>query len=347
MELRIQGRAVGPQHPPFVVAELSGNHNGSLDRAVALIEAAKNAGADAVKLQTYTPDTITIDHTSPEFRISGGLWDGRTLYDLYREAHTPWDWHPTMFNRARELGLIIFSSPFDSTAVDFLETLDCPAYKIASFEIVDLPLIRQAARTRKPLIMSTGMANLGEVQEAVTAALEAGCEDLVLLHCISSYPTPSEDTNLRTMPHLGEAFGVPIGLSDHTSGTAVSVAAIALGACVIEKHITLARSDGGADALFSLEPSEFRSLVQDCRTAHSALGRIHYDAMACEAENAIFRRSLYFVSDVAEGELIRPAHVRSIRPGHGLPPKLYDNVLGRRARSSIARGTPVSWELIL
>jgi len=344
--VQISETSIGSGRPPFVVAELSGNHNGSIDRAIALIEAAKQAGADAVKLQTFTADTLTIDHAGPEFRISGGLWDGRRLYDLYQEASTPWEWHPVLFAKARQLGLAVFSTPFDPSAVDFLETLECPAYKIASFEIVDLPLIRKAAATGKPLIMSTGIANLGEIQEAVQAAREGGCRDLVLLHCISSYPAPAEDYNLLTIANLRETFGVPVGLSDHTHGTAVAVASIALGSCLVEKHMTLARSDGGPDAAFSLEPDEFRTLVQDCRTAYSALGRVHYDEKGCEAGSAIFRRSLYFVADVQEGEVIKPSHVRSIRPGFGLLPKHLDSVIGRRATSRITRGTPVSWSLL-
>jgi pseudaminic acid synthase len=343
---RIAGRTIGRSYPPLIVAELSGNHNGTLQRALALVDAAKEAGADAIKLQTYTADTLTIDHTGPEFRISGGLWDGRTFYDLYRQAHTPWEWQKQLFERARALELLVFSSPFDGSAIDFLETLDCPAYKIASFEIVDLPLIRKAAATGKPLIISTGMANLDEISEAVTAARAGGCRDLALLHCISSYPAPAADSNLLTLPHLADAFSVPAGLSDHTTGTSVAVAAVALGACVIEKHMTLARSDGGPDAAFSLEPHEFRQLVLDCSTAYAALGRVHFDLKGSEAGNINFRRSLYFVADVNEGQLIGPEHVRSIRPGYGLPPKYFDQVVGRRVVRTVKFGTPVSWELL-
>lgn len=336
---------LGSVRPPLIVAELSGNHNGSIERAFALIEAAKQAGADAVKFQTYTADTLTIDHNSPEFVLSGGPWDGRTLHDLYREASTPWDWHPALFTKARELGLLAFSSPFDPTAVDFLESLDCPCYKIASFEIVDLPLVRKAASTGKPLIMSTGIANLGEIQEAVDAARAGGCMDLVLLHCISSYPAKAEDANLLTLPNLRETFGVPVGLSDHTPGTAVAVASIALGACMVEKHMTLARADGGPDATFSLEPMEFSALVKDCRDAYAALGRVHYDSKGCEAGSATVRRSLYFVTDIDKGEIITTKHVRSIRPGFGIGPKYLDDVIGSRATTKITRGTPVSWNL--
>lgn len=345
-EITIAGRRIGGSQPPLIVAELSGNHNGSLDRALALIDAAKAAGADAVKLQTYTADTITLDHPGPEFRIAGGPWDGRSLYELYQEAHTPWDWHKAMFERARAHGLLIFSAPFDPTAVDFLETLDCPAYKIASFELVDLPLIRKAAATGKPLIMSTGMANLAEIEEAVAAAREAGGGELVLLHCISSYPAPDEDSNLLTLPDLKDSFSVPVGLSDHTLGTAVAVAAVALGACLVEKHMTLARSDGGPDSTFSMEPGEFAALTADCRAAHAALGRVHYDLKGSEAGNIQFRRSLYFVADLAAGDRIEARHVRSIRPGVGLPPKFLERVLGRQATRAVSRGTPVTWDVI-
>jgi pseudaminic acid synthase len=345
-QITIAGRRVGRGEPPLIVAELSGNHNGSLDRAMALIDAAKEAGADAVKMQTYTADTITIDHPGAEFRIAGGPWDGRTLYGLYEEAHTPWAWHAAMFARARAHGMLVFSAPFDDTAVDFLETLACPAYKIASFELVDLPLIRKAASTGKPLILSTGMANLEEIGEAVGAARGAGCAELVVLHCVSSYPAPDEDTNLLTLPHLAEAFSVPAGLSDHTLGTAVAVAAIGLGAVLIEKHLTLARADGGPDSGFSLEPDEFAALARDCRAAYAALGRVHYDLKGSEAGNIQFRRSLYFVADLAAGDTIGPHHVRSIRPGYGLPPKFLDRILGRPSARPISRGTPVTWDAI-
>ncbi len=345
-EITIAGRRIGRAQPPLIVAELSGNHNGSLDRALALIDAAKEAGADAVKMQTYTADTITIDHPGPEFRIAGGPWNGRTLHDLYEEAHTPWEWHAAMFARARAHGMLVFSAPFDDTAVDFLETLDCPAYKIASFELVDLPLIRKAAATGKPLIMSTGMANRDEIGEAVTAARDAGCKELVVLHCVSSYPAPDEDSNLLTLPDLAQMFSVPAGLSDHTLGTAVAVAAIGLGAVVIEKHLTLARADGGPDSGFSLEPDEFAALARDCRSAHAALGRVHYDLKGSEAGNVQFRRSLYFVADLAAGDTIAARHVRSIRPGYGLAPKFLDEIVGRRVRRAVARGNPVTWDAI-
>jgi len=345
-EITIAGRRIGPDQPPYVIAEMSGNHNGDIDRALALLEAAKKSGADAVKLQTYTADTITIDHDGPEFRIKGGLWDGETLYQLYKKAHTPWDWHPRLFARARELGITVFSSPFDATAIDFLEKLDAPAYKIASFEIVDLPLIERAARTGKPLIISTGIADLGEIGEAVEAARAAGGREIALLHCTSGYPTPPGDSNLKTIPHLAEAFGVIAGLSDHTLGTAVSVAAVVLGAAIIEKHFTLRRADRGPDAAFSLEPEELAQLVADCRTAWSALGKVNYALEASEKGNKTFRRSLYAVQDVPVGAAFTADNVRSIRPGLGLPPKHLPDVLGRRASRAVARGTPLAWSMI-
>jgi N-acetylneuraminate synthase len=345
-EITIAGRRIGPGHPPYVIAEMSGNHNGDINRAFALLEAAKTAGADAVKLQTYTADTITIDHNGPGFRIEGGLWNGRTLYDLYREAHTPWDWHPRLFARARDLGITVFSSPFDSTAIEFLETLGAPAYKIASFEIVDLPLVQRAAKTGKPLIISTGIASLGEIGEAVEAARATGSREIALLHCTSGYPTPPEDSNLRTIPNLADAFGVVAGLSDHTPGTAVPVAAVVLGASLIEKHFTLRRADGGPDAAFSLEPEELTELVANCRTAWTALGKVNYELEASEKGNKTFRRSLYAVKDIPAGAPLTTENVRSIRPGYGLPPKHLPEILGRRAGRAIARGTPLSWSLL-
>jgi pseudaminic acid synthase len=345
-EITIAGRRIGPGHPPYVIAEMSGNHNGDIKRAFALLEAAKKAGADAVKLQTYTADTITIDHNGPGFRIEGGLWNGRTLYELYQEAHTPWDWHPQLFAKASELGIAIFSSPFDSTAIEFLEELEAPAFKIASFEIVDLPLIQRAAKTGKPLVISTGIASLGEIAEAVEAARAAGGREIALLHCTSGYPTPPEESNLRTLPHLAEAFGVVAGLSDHTPGTAVPVAAVALGAALIEKHFTLRRADGGPDAAFSLEPEELAELVANCRTAWSALGKINYELEASEKGNKTFRRSLYVVQDIPAGGRLTAENVRSIRPGYGLPPKHLPDVLGKRAGRAIARGTPLNWSLL-
>lgn len=343
----IRDRQIGDGHPPYVVAEMSANHNGDIDRAFALMVAAKQAGADAIKLQTYTPDTLTLDHDGPDFLIKGGLWDGYRLYDLYKEAQTPWDWHRALFEKGRELRLTVFSSPFDETAIDLLEELDLPAYKIASFEAVDLALIRRAARTGKPLIISTGMADLVEIGEAVNAAREGGAHDIVLLHCTSAYPAPTKDMHLRTIPDLAQTFDVVSGLSDHTMGTAVAVASIALGAAVIEKHFTLKRSDGGPDAAFSLEPSEFAQLARDARLAWEALGNVSYERKPSEVANLTFRRSLYVVRDIAEGEMLTRANVRAIRPGHGLEPKYLDQVIGRRARTRLAKGTALHWNLLV
>jgi N-acetylneuraminate synthase len=341
----IDGREIGTGMPPYVIAELSGNHNGELGRALALIDAAKQAGVDAVKLQTYTADTLTIDHGSSQFLIEGGLWHGRRLYELYQEAHTPWEWHKPLFDHARKIGITIFSSAFDKTAVEFLEDLDVPAYKIASFEAVDLPLLRVIAKTGKPVIMSTGITDLAEIAESVTTLRDAGCRQLALLHCVSAYPSPAEDMNIRTIPHLSETFDVVGGLSDHTMGTAVSVSAIAQGANIIEKHMTLRRADGGPDSAFSLEPEEMARLVADCRLAHAALGRVSYDREPSEQGSLVFRRSLYVVCDIAAGEVLTETNVRSIRPGHGLAPKHLPTVLGRRAKHAIARGTPLAWGL--
>jgi pseudaminic acid synthase len=345
-ELQIAGRKVGVGHPPYVICELSGNHNGSLDRALAMLEAAAATGAHAIKLQTYTPDTITIKHDGPEFTIKGGLWDGRTLYDLYGEAQTPFEWHEALFAKARALGVTLFSSPFDETAVDLLASLDAPAYKIASFEAVDLPLIAYVARQKRPMIISTGMCNLGEIQDAVRTARENGCDDLILLHCVSSYPAIFEDANLATIPHLSAAFDVIPGLSDHTPGIAAPVAAVALGACVIEKHFTIARQDGGPDAAFSLEPREFKALVDDTYNAWKALGRVSYGLEGSEKANVAFRRSLYAVAPIKRGEVFTKANVRSIRPGFGLQPKHLERVHGARAKVDIALGQPISWDLV-
>lgn len=342
----IAGRTISSSERPYVIAEVSGNHNRDIERAFAIIAAASQAGADAVKLQTYTADTITIDHDDTNFRIKDGLWEGRTLYELYREAHTPWEWHEALFARARELGITVFSTPFDFTAVDFLEKLGAPAYKVASFEIVDLPLIERIAATRKPMIISTGMASFDEISEAVDAARAGGCRDLALLHCVSGYPTPFEDANLRTIPDLAQKFGVSVGLSDHTLGVAASVAAVALGAMLIEKHITLARADGGPDAAFSLEPPELADLVTSVRAAHATLGRVDYALKQSEKGSAVFRRSLYAVADIAKGEHFSADNVRSIRPGYGLPPKHLPKILGRRSTCEIKRGQALTPDMI-
>ncbi|MBI5164709.1 MAG: pseudaminic acid synthase [Magnetospirillum sp.] len=332
--------------PPLLVAELSGNHNGDLGRALALIEAAKDAGADAVKLQTYTADTMTIACDRPEFRISGGLWDGWTLYDLYRWAHTPWEWHQALFDRGAALGLPVFSTPFDETAVDFLEGLGNPVYKIASFELGDHALIAKAARTGKPLVMSTGMAMIDEIAAAQAVAVAEGCQSLTLLHCVSGYPTPSEQSNLRRMGAIARRFGTSVGLSDHTLGGTVAVAATVMGAVMIEKHFTLARADGGPDCAFSMEPAEFASMAQACRQAWSALGDGAFQRQAAEATTVQFRRSLYAVADIEAGEVLTTANVRAIRPGHGLPPSALDAVLGKTARSAITFGTPLAWDML-
>jgi len=345
-EVVIAGRRIGAGQPPYVVAELSANHGGSLERALAVMEAAKVAGADAIKLQTYTADTITIDHDGPEFVIQGGLWDGRRLYELYQEAHTPWEWHAALFAKGKALNIPVFSTPFDDTAVDLLEGLGAPAHKIASFEMIDLPLVRRVAATGKPTIISTGMASPDEIGDTVDAFRGAGGRDLVLLHCVSGYPTPVEQANLRRIPELAAAFGVPVGLSDHTLGTEVAVASVVLGACVIEKHFTLRRADGGPDAAFSLEPPELAALVRGARSAFDALGT--GDAARAEVEKGslVFRRSIYVVRDVAKGGTFTADNVRIIRPGYGLAPKYLPEVLGRRARCAVARGTRLTWELV-
>ncbi|WP_068875089.1 MULTISPECIES: pseudaminic acid synthase [unclassified Phenylobacterium] len=345
-EIEIAGRKIGADHPPFVICELSGNHNGSLERALAMVDAAADTGCDAIKIQSYTADTITMDVDRPEFRITGGLWDGRSLYELYQEAYTPYEWHAAIFERARARGVIIFSSPFDETAVDLLAGLDAPAYKIASFEAVDLPLIRYAAGKGRPLIISTGMANLAEIEAARDAALAGGAPGVVLLHCVSSYPATFADANVRTVADMAHRFGCPVGLSDHTPGTAASVAAVAMGASVIEKHFTLARADGGPDAAFSLEPAEFKALVDDTKAAWAALGRAHYDLLGSERGNVQFRRSLYIAADVKAGEALTRANVRSIRPGNGLPPAHLDAVLGRTAVRDLERGEPLAWDML-
>ena len=344
--ISVDGRRIGPDHPPYVIAEMSANHNGSLERAFAIMTAAKEAGADAVKLQTYRPDTITLDHDGPGFRIEDGLWAGRRLYELYEEAQTPWDWHEPLFAKGRELGITVFSSPFDPTAVELLASLGAPAYKIASCEIVDLPLIRRTAACGRPLIISCGMADEEEIEDAVAAARDAGCQDLALLHCVSGYPTPIEQANLRTIVDMRERFGTPIGLSDHSMGVAAASAAVALGASIIEKHFTLSRDDGGPDAAFSLEPAELARLTQQCRDVWQALGEPSYGVQPSEAGTRRFRRSLYAVTTITKGEVFTLDNVRSIRPADGLPPKHLPDILGKMAAKSIAKGTPLSWDLV-
>jgi pseudaminic acid synthase len=346
-QIRIGNRPVGPGRPVYVIAELSANHNQNFDQAVRIVEAAKDAGADAVKLQTYTADTITIASDREEFRIGGGtLWDGRTLHDLYGEAYTPWEWQPKLKQVASQLGLDLFSSPFDASAVDFLERMEVPAYKVASCELIDIPLIRKIAHTGKPMIISTGMATVEEIEEALQAAREAGAEQIALLKCTSAYPAPPEEMNLQTIPELVRRFDVPVGLSDHTMGIAVPVAAVALGACMIEKHITLSRAGPGPDSAFSLEPQEFKAMVDAVRTAERALGEVHFGVSEKEASSRVFRRSLFVVQDVKRGDLLTAENVRSIRPGHGLHTRHLTQVLGRHAACDIERGTPLSWDLV-
>lgn len=345
--IEINGRRIESGHPAYVIAELSANHHQDFDEAVRLVHAAKEAGADAVKLQTYTPDTITISSDQPYFRIGGGtIWDGATLYDLYATAYTPWNWQPKLKNVANELGMDLFSSPFDSTAVEWLEDMRVPAYKIASFELTDLPLIRRVSATGKPMIMSTGMATLSEIEEAVQAARSAGAAQLALLKCTSAYPSPAAEMNLLTIPHLSQAFGVPVGLSDHTLTTSVPVAAVTLGACIIEKHLTLSRATPGPDSTFSLEPDEFKSMVEAVRTAQQSLGRVQYGAAGEEVKSRIFRRSLFVVQDVKRGEPFTADNVRCIRPAHGLHPRHLSEILGQCAARDISRGTPLSWQII-
>ena len=343
----INERRIGLGFPTYMVAEMSANHSQDFDQAVKLIKAAKEAGADAVKLQTYTPDTLTICSDKEYFRIGGGtLWDGRTLYDLYSEAYMPWEWHPKLKAVAEETGIDLFSTAYDSSAVEFLEEIGVPVHKVASFENVDIPLIEKMARTGKPVIISTGMATLGEVEEALQAARNAGATQVALLKCTSAYPAPPEEVNLRTIPHLAEAFHVPVGLSDHTLSIAVPVAAVALGACIVEKHFTLSREIPGPDNAFSLEPQEFKGMVQAIRTVEKALGAVHYGVSERETKSRVFRRSLFVVEDMKAGDVFTEENVRSIRPGHGLPPRYLKDVLGRQAARDIVRGTPVDWNLL-
>ncbi|HBQ25196.1 MAG TPA: pseudaminic acid synthase [Syntrophomonas sp.] len=346
--INIGGNILGEKYPPFIVAEMSGNHNQSLERALQIVLAAARAGAHGIKLQTYTADTMTLDVNKDDFFIedADSLWQGRSLHDLYQEAYTPWEWHEPIFKRCRELGLMAFSTPFDETAVDFLERLDAPCYKIASFENTDLPLIRKVAATGKPMIISTGMASVAEIDETVRVAREAGCEDLILLKCTSSYPASPEESNLLTIPHMQKLFNCPVGLSDHTMGIGAAVASVALGACLIEKHFTLSRADGGVDAAFSMEPGEMRQLVIETERAWQALGKINYGPGEQESKSLKFRRSLYIAKDMLAGEVLTPENLRIVRPGYGLEPKYYDVLLGKKVNQAVKKGTPLSWDLI-
>jgi len=342
----INRHRIGPGFPTYIVAEMSANHSHDFNKTVKILKAAKEAGADAIKLQTYTPDTLTIDCNNEYFQIKGTPWDGHTLYDLYGEAYTPWEWQPKLKRIANDLGMDLFSTPFDHTAVDFLEKMGVPVYKVASFELVDIPLLRKIAQTKKPIIMSTGMASLAEIDEAVNAILEAGGSKLALLKCTSAYPAPPEEMNLRTIPHLSEAFGVPVGLSDHTLGSAVSVAAVSLGACVVEKHFTLSRDIPGPDSAFSLEPHEFKEMVGAIRVTEKALGKVSYELTDHEVSSRTFRRSLFVVRNIKAGQIFSDATIRSIRPGYGLSPKFLKEVIGKRAAKDIRKGTPLSWAMI-
>ncbi len=332
-KITINNRDIGTDFPPYVIAELSANHNGRLETALKIIEEAKRCGADAIKLQTYSADTITLNSQNEEFMIRGGLWDGQSLYELYQKAQMPWEWHKPLFDHARALDITIFSSPFDRTAVDLLEDLNAPAYKIASFEAVDLPLIKYVASTGKPMIISTGMADKEEIGEAIQAAYDGGCKELVVLHCVSGYPAPAEDYNLLTMVDMAKSFNVPVGLSDHTLDNTTAITSVALGACLIEKHFTLDRNGGGPDDSFSLEPKELQQLCQGAKTAWQALGRVDYGRKSSEQGNAQFRRSLYFVRDLKAGDVIDESSIRSVRPGFGLPPKFYDEILGKKSNA--------------
>ena len=340
-KLEIAGRPIGNDQEPYIIAEMSANHNGNIETAFRIIEEAKKAGADALKIQTYTPDTITLNSDLPDFQIKGGLWDGKTLYELYQWAHTPWEWHKPLFEHAKKVGIPIFSSPFDTTAVDLLESLNAPAYKIASFEAVDLALIRYVAGTGKPMIISTGMANAEEIEEAIAAAREGGCKELAILQCVSGYPAPAADYNLRTIPDMIERFGLVTGLSDHTLDNTTAIASVVLGASLIEKHFTLDRNGGGPDDSFSLEPADLAALCRDSKTAWKALGQIDYGRKSSEQGNAQFRRSLYFVKDMQAGEVITEDSVRSVRPGFGLPPKKLEWVIGQKLSKAVSANTPV------
>jgi len=344
--IKINGRKIGSDYPPYIIAEMSANHNGSIDNAFKIIDMAKAAGADAVKLQTYRPDTITLKMDSPEFMIEGGLWDGQSLYELYESAFMPWDWHKPLFEYAKEAGITIFSSPFDNTAVDLLESLDAPAYKIASFEAIDLSLIRYVANTGKPMIISTGMADSEEIQEAIDAARDGGCNELAVLHCVSGYPAPSKDYNLRTLRDMQTRFRLVTGLSDHTIDNITAISSIALGAAIVEKHVTLDRSGGGPDDSFSLEEPDLKELCEGAMIAWEALGNVDYGRKSSELGNVKFRRSLYFIKDLDAGETITEEHVKSVRPGYGVAPKYLSEVLGKEILVSVKYGTAVRWEHI-
>ncbi|MEJ6481792.1 pseudaminic acid synthase [Nostoc punctiforme UO1] len=348
-EINIAGTKIGQNHHPFIVAEMSGNHNQSLKRALEIVEVAAKAGVDALKIQTYTADTMTLDINEGEFYINNldSLWYGNSLYQLYQQAYTPWEWHKPIFDRCKKLGIIGFSTPFDATAVDFLESLEVPCYKIASFENTDFPLIRKVASTGKPMIISTGMATISELDETVWTARDAGCQDLILLKCTSSYPATPENTNLLTIPHLRDLFDVQVGLSDHTMGIGVAVASVALGATLIEKHFTLCRADGGVDSAFSMEPAEMQQLVIECQRAWQALGNIKYGTTEPEKESLVFRRSLYVSKDMKAGDIFTPENLRAVRPGLGLPPKYYDIFIGKQIKQDTKRGTPISWDLFI
>ncbi len=346
--IRVAERKIGKEHPPFVIAEMSGNHNGSLDRALEIVKAAAKAGAHAIKLQTYTADTMTLDIAEREFVVNDekSLWRGFSLYELYQKAYTPWEWHQPIFEFGRELGLIVFSTPFDHSAVDFLEGLGCPAYKVASFENIDLPLLRRIAQTGKPVMMSTGMATLAELDESIRTLKGAGCQELILLKCTSTYPASPADSNLQAIPHLQEMFDLQVGVSDHTLGIGVCVAGVAFGATVIEKHFTLNRGAGGVDAAFSLEPQEMKNLVLETERAWQGMGQVHYGLTEKEKASLTFRRSLYVAQDMKAGDIFTPENLRSIRPGFGLPPKYYDVFLGKRVSVDVKKGTPLSWDLL-
>lgn len=344
-KIQINGRDIGTDFPPYIIAELSANHNGSLDTALKIIEQAKLCGADAIKLQTYKADTITLDSRNEEFMIRGGLWDGQSLFELYEKAHMPWEWHKPLFEYARKLDITMFSSPFDHTAVDLLEDLNAPAYKIASFEAIDLPLIKYVAATGKPMIISTGMADETEISEAIQAAYDGGCKELVVLHCVSGYPAPAEDYNLLTLQDMAKRFDVPVGLSDHTLDNTTAIASVVLGACVIEKHFTLDRNGGGPDDSFSLEPAELTQLCTGSKTAWQALGKVDYGRKSSEQGNAQFRRSLYFVKDLKAGDIIDESCIRSVRPGYGLPPKFYDEILGKTLVQDVEKNTATRLDL--